>query len=38
MICLMRHGADQSDCYGGWSERDLIETGRAQVYRAKHKL
>ena len=35
MIYLMRHGADPSDRYGGWSAFGLTEEGRAQVHNAK---
>lgn len=38
MVYLMRHGADPSDRYGGWSTYGLTESGRAQVHIAKHKL
>ena len=38
MIYLMRHGADPSDRYGGWSTYGLTEKGRAQVHNAKSKL
>lgn len=34
MIYLMRHGADPSDRYGGWSMYGLTEKGIAQVHRA----
>lgn len=38
MIFLMRHGADPSDRYGGWSAYGLTETGREQVHHAKCSL
>lgn len=38
MIYLMRHGADPSDRYGGWSTHGLTEKGRNQVHNAKSKL
>ena len=38
MIYLMRHGADPSDRYGGWSTYGLTEKGREQVHAAKHNL
>lgn len=38
MICLMRHGADPSDRYGGWSTYGLTETGREQVHNATGNL
>lgn len=38
MIYLMRHGADPSDRYGGWSPYGLTPEGREQVYAAKDKL
>lgn len=38
MIYLMRHGADPSDRYGGWSSYGLTEAGKEQVHRAKHSL
>jgi len=38
MIYLMRHGADPSDRYGGWSTFGLTEKGREQVHKAKHDL
>ena len=38
MIYLMRHGADPSERYGGWSAYGLTEKGRAQVHRAKSNL
>ena len=38
MIYLMRHGADPSDRYGGWSPYGLTERGRGQVNDAKIKL
>ena len=38
MIYLMRHGADPSDRYGGWSEFGLTPTGREQVHHAKTML
>ena len=34
----MRHGADPSDRYGGWSTYGLTEIGREQVHNAKSKL
>ena len=34
----MRHGADPSDRYGGWSTFGLTEKGRQQVYSAKSSL
>lgn len=34
MIYLMRHGADPSDRYGGWSAYGLTDKGREQVYNA----
>ena len=38
MIYLMRHGADPSDRYGGWSTYGLTEEGKEQVHIAKSKL
>lgn len=38
MIYLMRHGADPSDRYGGWSAYGLTEKGKEQVHRAKEYL
>lgn len=38
MIYLMRHGADPSDRYGGWSTYGLTEKGREQVHGAKSSL
>ena len=38
MIYLMRHGADCSDRYGGWSRYGLTDTGRSQVHLAKNSL
>ena len=38
MIYLMRHGADPSDRYGGWSEYGLTEKGIKQVHITKSKL
>ena len=38
MIYLMRHGADPSDRYGGWSAYGLTEKGKAQVHSAKESL
>ena len=38
MIYLMRHGADPSDRFGGWSTYGLTEKGRDQVHCAKSKL
>ena len=38
MIYLMRHGADPSDRYGGWSAYGLTEEGREQVHNAKSCL
>ena len=38
MIYLMRHGADPSDRYGGWSTYGLTEKGREQVHCAKSSL
>ena len=38
MIYLMRHGADPSDRYGGWSTFGLTEKGKAQVHQAKGAL
>ena len=38
MIYLMRHGADPSDRYGGWSAFGLTEEGRAQVLNARGDL
>ena len=38
MIYLMRHGADPSDRYGGWSAYGLTEEGKAQVHNAKYIL
>ena len=38
MIYLMRHGADPSDRYGGWSTYGLTERGREQVHSAKSSL
>ena len=34
----MRHGADPSDRYGGWSTYGLTEKGREQVHSAKSNL
>ena len=38
MIYLMRHGADPSDRYGGWSAYGLTEKGRLQVHNVKGNL
>lgn len=38
MIYLMRHGADPSERYGGWSAYGLTEKGREQVHSAKGNL
>ncbi len=38
MIYLMRHGADPSDRFGGWSPYGLTEQGKAQVHEAKLRL
>ena len=38
MIYLMRHGADPSERYGGWSTYGLTEKGREQVHSAKSNL
>lgn len=38
MIYLMRHGADPSERYGGWSAYGLTEKGREQVHSAKSNL
>lgn len=38
MIYLMRHGADPSERYGGWSPYGLTEQGREQVHQAKQYL
>ena len=38
VIYLMRHGADPSDRYGGWSAYGLTEKGREQVHSAKGNL
>lgn len=38
MIYLMRHGADPSDRYGGWSTFGLTEKGREQVRSAARSL
>lgn len=38
MIYLMRHGADPSDRYGGWSTYGLTERGKEQVHNAKSNL
>ena len=38
MIYLMRHGADPSDRYGGWSTYGLTEKGKEQVHAAKSNL
>ena len=38
MVYLMRHGADPSDRYGGWSTYGLTEKGKEQVHTAKHHL
>lgn len=38
MVYLMRHGADPSDRYGGWSTFGLTEKGREQVHNAIHNL
>lgn len=38
MIYLMRHGADPSERYGGWSTYGLTEKGKAQVHNAKEDL
>ena len=38
MIYLMRHGADPSDRYGGWSTYGLTEEGRMQVHSASGSL
>ena len=38
MIYLMRHGADPSDRYGGWSTYGLTEKGKEQVHSAKSGL
>ena len=38
MIYLMRHGADPSERYGGWSTYGLTETGKEQVHSVKRSL
>lgn len=38
MIYIMRHGADPSDRYGGWSAYGLTEKGKEQVNIAKMYL
>ena len=38
MIYLMRHGADPSDRFGGWSTYGLTEKGKEQVHLAKGSL
>lgn len=38
MIYLMRHGADPTDRYGGWSTYGLTETGKEQVRSARSNL
>ena len=38
MIYLMRHGADPSNRYGGWSTYGLTEKGKEQVHIAKSRL
>ena len=38
MIYLMRHGADPTDRYGGWSTYGLTEKGKAQVHNVKSNL
>lgn len=38
MIYLMRHGADPTDRYGGWSTYGLTEKGIEQVHIAKNSL
>lgn len=38
MIYLMRHGADPSGRYGGWSTYGLTEKGKEQVHNAKARL
>lgn len=38
MIYLMRHGADASDRYGGWSHFGLTDVGRRQVCAARSQL
>ena len=38
MIYLMRHGADPSDRYGGWSAYGLTEEGINQVHVAKKQI
>lgn len=38
MIYLMRHGADPSERYGGWSAYGLTEKGKEQVHTAKRSL
>ena len=38
MIYLMRHGADPSDRYGGWSSYGLTDKGKEQVNIAKLSL
>ena len=38
MIYLMRHGADPSDRFGGWSPYGLTDKGKAQVHEAKRHL
>ena len=38
MIYLMRHGADPSDRYGGWSTFGLTKEGREQVHNAMSQL
>ena len=38
MVYLMRHGADPSNRYGGWSSCGLTEKGKEQVHIAKSKL
>lgn len=38
MVYLMRHGADPSDRYGGWSPYGLTEKGKEQVHAAMAEL
>jgi len=38
VVYLMRHGADPSDRYGGWSTYGLTEKGKEQVHSAKSSL
>ena len=38
MIILMRHGADDDSCLGGWSDAKLSKVGIEQVRRASEQI